>query len=304
MLSNDVTRYVAVYQALGLSFSEQSRTLHLYARYAEAYADRFTLVSRIRDWCATASSPIRARSCYDTVRRFCVFLNAENPRHEIPPAGAFGRGKRPRPAPHLLDLQQIRSIMDAALDLPPKGSIRPYTYRLLFGLLAATGLRISEALGLQRGDITEDGLVVRHGKFGKSRLLPIHATTREALNEYLAVRARLGFDGDDLFVVTTGRAPHKVTAHITFVKLARQLGLRGPGRTPGPRLHDLRHSFAVRSLEACAHDRQAVAHHIAALSTYLGHADVSNTYWYLEATPVLLHDIAAACERLFEEDAA
>ena len=92
MLSNDVTRYVAVYQALGLNFSEQSRTLHLYARYAEAYDDRFTLVSRIRDWCSTASSPIRARSCYDTARRFCVFMNAEDSRHEVPPAGAFGRG--------------------------------------------------------------------------------------------------------------------------------------------------------------------------------------------------------------------
>ena len=182
MLSNDVTRYAAVYQALGFSFSEQSRTLHLYARYAEAYADRFMLVSRIHDWCATASSPFRARKCYNALRRFCVFLNAEDPRHEVPPAGAFGRSKRARPAPHLLDPQQIRSIMDAALDLPPKGSIRPYTYRYLFGLLAATGLRISEALGLQRGDITEDGLTVRHGKSGKSRLLPIHATTRQALN--------------------------------------------------------------------------------------------------------------------------
>jgi integrase/recombinase XerD len=120
----------------------------------------------------------------------------------------------------------------------------------------------------------------------------------------MAIRTRLGCDGDDLFVVTTGRAPHKVTTHVIFVKLARQLGLRGPGRTRGPRLHDLRHTFAVRSLEACAHDRQAVAHHIAALCTYLGHADVSNTYWYLEATPVLLRDIAAASERLFKEEVA
>ena len=194
--------------------------------------------------------------------------------------------------------------MNAALDLPPRGSIRPHTYYHLFGLLAATGLRISEALGLQRNDFTEDGLVVRCGKFGKSRLLPIQASTRQALNDYIAIRTRLGCDGDDLFVVTTGRAPHKVTTHVIFVKLARQLGLRGPGRTRGPRLHDLRHTFAVRSLEACAHDRQAVAHHIAALCTYLGHADVSNTYWYLEATPVLLRDIAAAGERLFKEEAA
>jgi integrase len=304
MLSEDVTRYVALYRRLGLNFSEQSRTLNLYTRYAEAHEDRYTLVSRIHDWCATASSPVRARSCFDTVRRFCAFLNAEDPRHEVPPAGAFGRGKRPRPAPHLLEPDQIRAIMDAALDLPPKGSISPHTYHHLFGLLAATGLRISEALALQRDDLTEDGLVVRNGKFGKSRLLPIHATTRQSLTDYLTIRSRLGGDGDDLFVIRTGRAPSKVRVHVVFVQIARQLGLRGPTGTPGPRLHDLRHSFAVRSLEACAHDRQAVAHHMAALSTYLGHADISLTYWYLEATPVLMRSIAAASERLFGEDVA
>jgi integrase/recombinase XerD len=247
---------------------------------------------------------VRARSCFNTVRRFCAFLNAEDPRHEVPPTGAFGRGKRPRPAPHLLEPVQIRAIMDATLDLPPKGSISPYTYHYLFGLLAATGLRVSEALALQRDDLTDDGLIVRSGKFGKSRLLPIHATTRRTLTDYMVIRTRKGGDCDDLFVLKTGRVPSKVRVHVVFVQLARRLGLRGPTGTPGPRLHDLRHSFAVRSLEACAHDRQAVAHHMTALSTYLGHADISHTYWYLEATPVLMHDIAAASERLFGERVA
>jgi integrase/recombinase XerD len=303
MLSDDVARYVALYRKLGLRFDEQSRTLHHYASYAEAHGDRYTLTSRIHDWCATASSPIRARICFDAVRRFCAFLNAEDPRHEVPPAGAFGRGKRPRPSPHLLEPDQIKRIMQAALALPPKGSIRPHTYHHLFGLLAATGLRISEALALQRDDLTDDGLIVRCGKFGKSRLLPLHATTRRALAGYVAIRDRLGGSGDDLFVVTTGRAPHKVTVHVIFVELARRLGLRGGRGTPGPRLHDLRHTFAVRSLEACAHDREAVGHHMAALSTYLGHADIANTYWYLEATPVLMHGIATANERLFQGEA-
>jgi integrase/recombinase XerD len=119
MLSDDVTRYVALYRRLGLSFDEQSRTLHLYARYAEAHGDRHILVSRLRDWCDTASSPVRARTCYDTVRRLSAFLNAEDPRHEVPPAGAFGRGKRPRPAPHLLEPGQICAVMRAALAASP-----------------------------------------------------------------------------------------------------------------------------------------------------------------------------------------
>jgi len=304
MLSSHVARYVALHRRLGLRFDEQKRMLELYASWAEAHGDQFALTSRIYDWCATASSPNRAKTWFETVRRFCVFLNAEDPSHETPPANAFGRGKRPRPAPYILEPDQIRSIMRAALDLPPKGMISPHTYHHLFGLLAATGLRISEALALQRDNLTDDGLVVRYGKFGKSRLVPIHATTRQALTDYVAIRDRLGGDGDDLFVVTTGRPPHKTTVYCTFVRLARRLGFRGPPGTPGPRLHDLRHTFAARSLEACAHDRHAVAHHMAALSTYLGHADVANTYWYLQATPVLMHNIAEANERLFQGGAA
>jgi integrase len=304
MLSSHVARYVAFYRGLGLRFNEQKRVLELYAAYAEAHGDRYTRVRRIEEWCATAFSPPRARARFDILRRFCAFLNAEDPGHEVPPAQAFGRGKVPRPAPHILDEAQIRAILRAALDLPPKGAITPHTYHHMFGLLASTGLRISEALALQRDDLTDDGLIIRKAKFGKSRLVPIHATTRQALNNYLAIRTRLKTNGDDLFVVTTGRAPHQTTAWGIFVRLARQLGYRGPPGTRGPRLHDLRHTFAVRSLEACAHDRQAVTRHIAALSTYLGHADVVNTYWYLEATPVLLHGIANATERLFQGDAA
>jgi integrase len=194
--------------------------------------------------------------------------------------------------------------MTAALELPPKGSISPHTYHHLFGLLAATGLRISEALALKREDLSDDGLIVRRGKFGKSRLLPIHTTTRQALNRYLAIRDRLNTSGDDLFVVTTGRAPQKSTAYQVFRRLAHQVGIRELGRTPGPRVHDLRHTFAVRSLEACAPDRSAITAHMLALSTYLGHTEVAHTYWYLEATPVLLRGIAEASEQLFDGRAA
>lgn len=304
MLSDDVRRYVALQRGLGLKFDEQSRTLLQFAAYAEAQGDQHTRTDRIYDWCRAASSQLRARTHFETVRRFCVFVAAEDPRHQVPPAGAFGRGRRPRPAPHLLEPQHVRAIMDAALELPPKGAISPHTYHHLFGLLAATGLRISEALALQRDDLTDDGLVVRSGKFGKSRLLPIHPTTRQALERYLAIRDRLSPAGGDLFVVTTGRPPHKTTVYLVFRRLAHQLGLRGLGRTPGPRLHDLRHTFAVRSLEACGPDRRTVASHMLALSTYLGHAELAHTYWYLQATPVLLRDIAAASEDLFQGKAA
>lgn len=304
MLSDNVARYVALYRSLGLKFNEQCRILLLFAAHAEAHGDQYTRTDRIYDWCRSASSPLQARNRFDVARRFCVFLHTEDALHEVPPAGAFGRGRRPRPAPHLLEPQDIRAIMHAALELPPRGEISPHTYHHLFGVLATTGLRISEALALKREDLTDDGLVVRGGKFNKSRLLPIHPTTRQALGRYLAIRDRLAPEGDDLFVVTTGRAPHKTTVYVNFRRLAHQVGIRGLGRTPGPRLHDLRHTFAVRSLEACVHDRQAVAGHMLALSTYLGHVELAHTYWYLQATPVLLRSIAKASEQLFAGAAA
>lgn len=299
MLMANVERYVALQRSRGLRFDEQERLLTLYARFASVTGDAFVTAERLQAWSSQASSPGQARTRYDTVRRFSAFLRVEDYRHEVPPAGAFGRGRRPRPAPYLLTTGEIAAIMAAALALPPQGTVSPLTYHHLFGLLAATGLRISEALALQRDDVTDDGLVVRSGKFGKSRLVPLHPSTRAALGRYLATRDRLGAGGEDFFVLKHGRAPTKTRVYCVFVRLARALGIRGAPGAPGPRLHDLRHSFAVRSLEDCPPDRMVVTRHMLALSTYMGHADVVATYWYLQATPVLLNGIAAAAEQAF-----
>lgn len=301
---NMISRYVALHRSLGRKFSPQDRLLRLYADFAAGFGDRSTNVQRIYDWCHTSSSQNVARRRFDTVRNFSLFAQAEDPSYEVPPAGVFGRGKRPRPTPTIIEPDQVRAIMTAALDIPPQDMISPHTYHYLFGLLAATGLRISEALALQCTDLVEDGLIVRNGKFGKQRLIALRPSTRQALEAYLAIRDRLGAKGSDLFVSIRGRAPTKTRAHVVFVRLARQLGYRGPTGTSGMRLHDLRHTFAVRSLESCPADREAIAHHMAGLSAYLGHMSVANTYWYLEATPVLLRDIASASEHLFRGEAA
>jgi integrase len=139
--------------------------------------------------------------------------------------------------------------MRAAAQLQPAGSIRPLMYSILFGLLAATGMRISEALALRLEDVTADGLIIRQAKFQKSRLLPLHDTTRRALDEYLSIRVRLGTLDGALLVSTTGKAPSYHTVVAVFLRLARSIGLRGAAGHPGPRIHDLRHTFAVRSLE-------------------------------------------------------
>jgi len=304
MLNDQISGYVALHRSLGRKFSEQSRMLQLFAEYAGAFGDQHVNLDRLYGWCSEATSQNVARTRFDVVRRFSLYARAEDQGHQVPPAGAFGRGRRRRPTPHIIEPEQLRAIMQAVLDLPPEGKISPYTYHYLFGLLASTGLRVSEALALRCDDLVDDGLMIRNGKFGKQRLLPIQLSTRQALESYLAIRARLGAGGEDFFVTTRGRAPHQTRVHIVFVRLARMLGFRGPTGTSGMRVHDLRHTFAVRSLESCPRDREAIAHHMASLSDYLGHADIANTYWYLEATPVLLRDIAAAGEQLFVGGAA
>jgi integrase len=176
-------------------------------------------------------------------------------------------------------------------------TLRRATYSTLFGLLACTGLRLSEAIHLRYVDITQDGLVIRRTKFRKSRLVPLHDTTRAALDRYLEQRrpyARL----DDHVFISLRRKPLLVhDAERAFRTAARNIGLRhDPGR-PRPTIHALRHTFAVRALEACPDDRNRITRHMMALSTYLGHGRVEHTYWYLEATPQLMRDISERCER-------
>lgn len=222
----------------------------------------------------------------------------------MPAADALGRGHFERRSPYLYGTDEIIGLMRAAAQLRPAGSVRPLMYSTLFGLLAATGMRISEALALRLADVTDDGLMIRQTKFQKSRLLPVHDTTRRALDEYLEVRARLGTLDNALLVADTGRAPAYSTVVAVFLRLARSIRLRGGPGHRGPRIHDLRHTFAVRSLERCGHDRHTVARHIVALSTYLGHAHVTDTYWYLQATPILMGQIAIAGEALHRGEVA
>jgi len=160
-------------------------------------------------------------------------------------------------------------------------------------LLAVTELRISEALELRMDDFTRDGLIVRETKFHKSRLVPLHESTVAALTRYLERRQRLATLTDHIFVSLKRTPLCYATAYRTFRLLCANIGLSS---SPQVRLHDLRHTVAVRALEACPQDRDQVTPHILALSTYLGHASLRGTYWYLQTTPQLLRDIADAAE--------
>ncbi|WP_457811087.1 tyrosine-type recombinase/integrase [Sinorhizobium meliloti] len=300
MLSQDLSRYVELQRTVGFKFRVQHTLLRSFVTFAERHGDRHIEVTRVLEWATLAPSPQQRRNRLVTVRRFALVLAAEDLRHQIPSAEALGRNLLKRRIPHIYTRNEITALLQAAAQLKPSATIRPLMYETLFGLLAATGMRISEALALRFEDVTADGLVIRRTKFQKSRLLPLHDTTRDALDKYLLARRRLGTLNSMLFVSATGAPPAYSTVIAVFLRLARSLGVRGePGQT-GPRIHDLRHTFAVRSLEQCQHDHHAVGRHIVALSTYLGHAHVTDTYWYLQATPILLRQIAAAGEALHQ----
>jgi integrase len=297
MLRAAVDRYVALHRSTGYVYRRQEYILRNFAAYAEKRGDKVVRASTAMAWAGLA--PIRTRHARLLfVQRFARVMRAEEPRHEVPPSDAFGPSL-PRRTPHIFSSREIRALLNGAAALGPRGSLRPKVYVTLFGLLAATGLRISEALALQLSDITPDGLVIRDTKFRKNRLVPLHESTRRALNRYLVARSKCARDVRDeaaVFLSQWGTRLGYQSAFTTFRGILYRRRIGPAARNRRPRLHDLRHTFAVRSIEGCSGDREEVSRHMLSLSTYLGHARLADTYWYLQATPRLLADIAAQTE--------
>ena len=304
MLSRDLARHVEQRRSLGFRCHSDHILLRGFVAFAEQRGDTHVKSARALAWAAEAPSPGQRRNRLHTVRRFAQARHADDPRHQVPAADAFGRSERRRRQPYIYSPHEIARLLGAAAALEPAGSIRPIMYTTLFGLVAATGMRIAEALALRLDDMTPDGIVVRESKYHKSRLLPVHATTRQALDRYLIARRQVAVADRALFISVAGKSLPYETVRNVFLRLLDRTGLRGAHAGRDPRSHDLRHTFAVRSLEQCSHDRTVVARHIVALSTYLGHAHVTDTYWYLQATPVLMGQIAEAGEALLTGGAA
>lgn len=207
MIHRHVDRYIQLHRALGKKFDAQEQALSQFATLASERAATIITAELILAWVREAATPNAARIRFGRARAFAEFLHGEDPRHEVPTAGLMGRGRRRRPAPYILTPDQITSIMAETLKVPGLAPISPLTYHHLFGLLASTGLRISEALSLRSDDLTDDGLMVRSGKFGKSRLVPLHASTRTALEQYLASDVSLAQATISLYWVTVMPRP-------------------------------------------------------------------------------------------------
>jgi len=299
MLNEAVNRHIELYRSMGFKYKVQAYMLHSFADFAQGRSEEFIQTDSVLEWAASAPSVRQRHDRLHAVRRLACALNAEDEHHQVQPGDVFGRAQRSRRTCHIFTQDEIDRLLRAASQLTPTGSIRPITYTAMLSLIVCTGLRISEALKLELPDITDDGLLIRATKFQKSRLVPLHESARRGLQQYVVARNQVATTTSTVFISRRGTGLPYPTVNATFLYLARSAGLRpGPGQG-GCRIHDARHTFAVRSLEQCGGDRKAVARHIPALSTYLGHTHVSDTYWYLQATPKLLSDVAAAAETLY-----
>lgn len=306
MLNDDVNRYISLRHALGYKLVKAGRHLRAFACFAADRGETHIHVSSVLSWLAiVARTPgARARRLTDLIL-FARFVHAEDSRHEIPRADVK-RISEKRPVPYIYTADEITRILEMAGKLRHQrpNPLRRQLYVMLFGLIAATGLRVSEALALKLDDIRDGGVLhIRETKFRKSRLVPLHVTVVQALETYLEARRQHAGVCDWLFPSVQHREMFSTTVNYTFRCILRRAGI-APERRQQPRIHDLRHTFATRVLEQCGAERGVVARHFVALSTYLGHADIRNTYWYLEATPEMMTDIAAASEMLVGESAA
>lgn len=297
-LEQSLADYLRVRRALGFKLQRAEKLLAQYLEHLNRRGEEHVTVDNALDW---VRLPVPGSGSWwafrlSVVRGFATYLHALDPAHEVPPADVLAR--RPRRAiPYLYSDREIATLIAATTAL--RGELRRATYRTLIGLLAVTGMRVGEAIGLDRPDLdSRNGvLTVRNGKFGKSRELPVHSSTVAALRRYLRVReAHHHADvSDALLISPAGTRLIYCNVHATFRQLRRDAGLRPRSPACRPRIHDIRHAFAVRTLLEWYRAGVEVQPRLPLLSTYLGHVHPRHTYWYLSAAPELL---ALAAERL------
>jgi integrase/recombinase XerD len=289
-----VRDYLALRRGLGFKLKRTEVDLVDFARFLNRHGAGHITVPLALKWARTPSTRTLPRSAQRLgfVRCFARYRRAIDSRTEIPPVGLLPF-RPPRARPYLYTDSEIRRLLDAALRLSPDDALRRWTYRALYGLLAVSGLRVGEALGLRRSDVDlQTGVMtVRGAKFGQSRLVPLHPSTKRALLAYHARRNRY-FSGrqtsDYFFVSRPGNRLTSSEVRRVFYKLSRQTGLRGSTDSHGPRLHDFRHRFAVETLIRWYRNGIDPERRIQVLSTYLGHIHLADTYWYLTACPTLM----------------
>jgi integrase len=304
--------FLAERRRLGFQARTTGYALLSFARFMDRQHSQAPLtIERMADWARRDKQQRRTPATWarrlKLLRPFARWMRQFEPRTEVPDESVFGPVPG-RVAPHVYREDEIVKLLAAARQLNARGSLRPATYETLFGLIASAGLRVSEALALRDRDVdlTAGMLTVRQTKFAKSRQLPLHPSTVDALARYRRLRRRsvLASAETPFFVATRGRRlGHEMShrqVHRVFIELRNQLGWINRGAHNGPRIHDLRHAFAVRRVMLWHRQGIDIDQMMLSLSTYLGHAKISNTYWYLSAVPELMALAGNKFERFAE----
>lgn len=291
--------YLAMRRSLGYALQQDGRRLLEFVAFLESSGHAHITTETVRAWATTAPTTGTAARRLSIVRSFAKSLHAFDPLTEIPPHDLLHYVPS-RKMPYVYSGDDLRALMQATLAL--QGALRPATYATLFGLLATTGMRVGEATGLNREDFQprEGVLTVRSSK-GRSRQVYLHATARDALQAYARKRDHIFPNPEEsaFLLSTAGRRLLRQNVHQTFLRLLGRAGLadRKPRR---PRIHDLRHSFAIHTLEDWYREGADVQRMLPRLSTYLGHVGPVSTYWYLSATPELMGLAAARLEHVLD----
>ena len=321
LLQARVNEYLAERRRLDFELRTMGLALASFASYVASVRHQGPLtVDLMADWARQDKAQIhkagtKARRL-KKLRPFARWLRQFEPLTEVPDETVFGQIPG-RVAPHIYREAEIVELMVAARGMSPQGGLRPLTFETLFGLIASAGLRVSEALSLLDADVdlTEGSITVRQAKFGKSRLLPLHSSTVEALTRYRLMRNRqtrsrqVGVTPDTPFFVGSrgqrlGQPLSQRQVHRVFIELRNQLDWVDRGAHGGPRIHDLRHSFAVRRVMMWHEEDIDIDQAMLALSTYMGHAKISNTYWYLTGVPELMALVGNKFEHFAQEKEA
>jgi integrase len=297
-LAGHLEDYLRLRRGMGFQLGRHGQVLPHFVAYLDANGATTVTVELATAWARQPEGikPITVDFRISAVRGFARYLHAINPAHQIPPAGLLAAPRR-RPAPYIYSPEEIARVLEAAGRLKPP--LRAVTCQTLLGLLAATGMRCGEALALARSDVDlAEGLVtVRHAKFDRMRLVPLHRSVTAELGAYATRRDRLcpGPSCDRFFVSVTGRPLRRGDAEAIFRDITTAVGLRTD--SVHPRMHDLRHTLAVRTLIDGHRSGEDISSLLPVLSTYLGHVEPANTYWYLSAVPELMQLAAARLER-------
>jgi integrase/recombinase XerD len=309
-LREAVREYLELRRGLGFKLREAGNGLLDFVTFLEQHKASYITQALVLEW---AQQPLNTRPAYRAarlsfVRGFARYRSATDPRTQIPPTGLLPfKPKRARP--YLYSDEEIRSLLRAALRMPyryERGKLRPWVYYCLFGLLSVSGLRLGEArnLELQDVDLKAAVLTIRGTKFGKTRLVPLHATTCKVLANYLARRQRHWAGravSSYLFVSSQGTRLDGGDIHRAFYTVSRKIGLRGVSDSRGPRLHDMRHRFATNTLVQWYRSGQDPERRLPVLSAYLGHVHVADTQWYLEGCPELMCEAMKRLQQRWED---